>query len=72
MLTRKEREQWLNGRKVHGITEDGRSIACRTSWSLASGLAFHERHSREHYDLRQVTCKACRKALRRKTPKGKL
>ncbi len=62
-LTRKQRKQWLNGRKVHGIGKDNRSIACRSSWSLASGLAFHDRHSKEHYDLRKVTCKLCRKIL---------
>lgn len=64
MWTRKDRERWLKGREVHGVTTDGRGIACLPSWSLASGLAFYDRHSQEHYDLRAVTCKACRKALR--------
>ena len=54
-LTRKEREQWLKGRKVHGVLND--SIACRPSCGLASGLAFYDD------DLRKVTCLSCRKIL---------
>jgi hypothetical protein len=64
MLTRKDRARWLQGRKIHGVTLDGRGIACRPSYSLASGWAFYDRCSREHYDLRQVTCRRCRKAIR--------
>ncbi len=62
-LTRKERKNWLRGRKVHGVSADKRSIACRPSYSLAIGWAFHDRHSKEHYDLRQITCKTCRKII---------
>ncbi len=64
-LTRKERETWLNGRKVHGITDDGRGIACRPSYSLASGWAFNDRPLGEKHDLRRVTCLACRNILKK-------
>jgi len=50
---------------VHGILQDGRSIACHPSYSLASGLVFHERHPVERYDLRQITCSRCRAALKK-------
>ena len=61
MLSRKEHERWLHGRKVHGVLND--RIACRPSYSLASGFLFVDRCSKEHYDLRKVTCRVCRKAL---------
>jgi len=63
MMPRKERERWLRGRKVHGVLNY--RIACRQDLSLAWGWAFYEGCSREHYDLRKVTCLACRKALKR-------
>jgi len=58
MMTAKERKDWLNGRKLHGIVNN--SPACRSDMSLAAGYCFHCGDN----DLRHITCKTCRKVLK--------
>jgi hypothetical protein len=57
-LSKKERKNWLKGRKVHGVKNN--FIACKQDFSLAYGWASYEGN-----DMRQITCKTCRKILKK-------